>query len=290
MARELYRIEYQGRTAALSFSKSADAQGFQSMLNRTFDMDCSSSWSFVINSISYGVDWPTWWPRYESQRKQYIVSLNGALPLETLSLAAKKRQEEMWRRHGLCRKAGILTCENVHYPDFFEVSEIIAPPALDKVRESFPFGSFGYYVMACPPKTRLLDPENPGPMNEIWATQREFFVDNELLVPWPKIPAEVVATTASNQDLRKILMRYGAKASLTRALNESNFLDICRTQQCAENELKELSIPKMLWCRMPPSMLTWSQLQAYRWLVRGLGGSLFDMYEGLSQAALAAPE
>lgn len=286
MSRTNYKIAFEQRRATLTFSRSIDALAFQSALYT----EQSGSWPFVIESINCGVDWPIWWPRYERQRNRYLALLDGAPRINSLPLGKKDLKAEMWRRNELCSRASIATCEDVHYPDFFEIEEIVHPCALDEARESFPKNTFGQYIMACPPKNRLLDPKSPGVLNEVWAEQQEFFIDSELLVPWSKIPSEVIATAASNQNLRVVISRYGGKAHSARVTNERTFLEISTTEQCATDTLRELSIAKEQWCRMPPQGLRWEQLQAYRWLARGLGGSLFDMFRGFGNTALDSPE
>lgn len=286
MARTNYRIAFEQHAATLTFSRPIDALDFQA----TLYTEQSGSWPFVIKSINCGVDWPVWWRRYERQRNHYLALLNGAPRMNALPLGKKDSKAEMWRRYELCSRAGIATCENVHYPDFFEIEEIVYPCTLDETRESFPKDTFAQYIMACPPKDRLLDPKNPGVLNEVWAEQQDFFIANGLLVPWSKIPSEVIATAASNQNLRMVITRCGGKTHSARAINERTFLDIAKTEQGATDTLRELSIAKEQWCRMPPQGLSWEQLQAYRWLARGLGGSLLDMFTGFGNTALDCPE
>lgn len=280
MARDLYTIKLHEKVATLSFSRQKDAEDFEKLLYAAFCTNQSGSWTFVIGTITCGVDWPTWWSHYQIQRQTYLTLRGDSPPLKDLCLAAKALQEEKWRRYDLCSKNGLATCEDVHYPDFFEIEEIVKPQDLDGARELFPEGVFGAYIMACPPNNRLIDIENPFVLDAIWAEQREFFIENKLLVNGDKIPADVVISTASNQSIRAIIKRHGKKALPTRSGNESLLLNISNIDPCALSELRNLSTLRPLWCRMPPPGFSWSQLQAYRWLSRGLGGSLFNMFEG----------
>lgn len=282
MSRTNYRITFQQYAATLTFSRPIDALDFQAALYT----EQSGSWPFVIKSINCGVDWSAWWPRYERQRNRYLTLLDGAPRINALPFGKKDLKAEIWRRHELCSRAGIATCEDVHYPDFFEIEEIVYPCTLDETRESFPKDTFGRYIMACPPRDRLLDLKNPGVLNEVWGEQQDFFIASELLVPWNKIPSAVVATAASNQNLRLVIARHGRKTHSARATNEQTFLEIAKTEQCATDTLRELSIAREQWCRMPPQGLRWEQLQAYRWLVRGLGSSLLDMFTGFGNTDL----
>lgn len=286
MPRINYRVEFEGRAANLTFSQSIDALEFQSI----FYMEKFGSWSSVISAMSLGVDWPAWWSRYESQRSRYKELLDGNLPLAQLSLGKKSRQIEMWRRHEICMRSGFAKCEYVHYPDFFEIEEIVRPCVLDDVREGFPRNVFGQYIMACPPNDRLIDFDNSLILNEVWKEHQSFFIERGFLVPWSKIPAEVVAAASSNQNLRETIVAHGGKAESARAANEYLFIEIATREPRVTEALRILSIPKNQWCRMPPSGLSWSQLQSYRWLARGLAASLFDMYEGLTASGLSAPE
>lgn len=290
MSRKEYKIKFRERTAVLSFSRPIDALEFDSLLNTAFCTNQSGSWATVIGFMSCGVDWPAWWPRYERQRNRYHSLLAGAPTLNALTMSAAKLKEEKRRRYGLCFRSGITTCEDVHYPDFFEIEELVLPYVLDEIREDFPVGVFGPYIMACPPLDRLIDPGNPGPLNGVWSAQRDFFIEKNILVPWKKIPPEVIATSASNQNLRTVITRHGGKVGSSKVINEISFIEISRENPSVAVELRELSIPKHQWCRMPPPNLSWKQLQAYRWLSRGLCGSLFDLFSGLNYTELSAPE
>lgn len=200
--RNSYTISWGNAKATLEFSRSSDAEAFENNVNELSNTHRSGRWWFVVDSITFGVDWPIWWERYQALRNRYRGLLEEDINLRDLKLSAKLRKKEMWRRYDLYAQNRIATCESVHYPDFYETSEMIKPAQLDGWRERFPSGSFGQYVMSSPPNGRLIDLSDTGDYDQVWSDHQSFFVEHDMLVNGSAIPASVVAAYATNQDLR----------------------------------------------------------------------------------------
>lgn len=235
-------------------------------------------WDFVISCMDFGIDWPKWWSIYQEQRARYFSALGTSVFLHKLTLNDSDFRKEAWRRYDLCVTLGIATSNEAHYPDLFEVTEFVKPGWLDDARISFPDKAFGRYVMACPPRGRLLDPDEPGAMNEVWAEHSDFFKANDLLAYGDDVPIEAIVPLAPNSYLRELLKRHDVKPAALRKANEKLLLETIHGDENEAAALRTKVVAPNLWCRMPPRDLSWDQLQAFRWQSRAMGGALADVF------------
>lgn len=238
----------------------------------------SGIWDFVIRCMDLGIDWPKWWQIYEEQSSRYFHALGASAFLDELVLNDGEFRKEKWRRWEVCADLGIATSEEVHYPDLFEVVESVKPERLDDARQDFPDRVFGRYVMACPPRRRLLDPDNPGAMNAVWEQHADFFKAFDLLAHGDDVPIEVAVLNAPNAYLREILKRHDVKPAALRKANERRVIEAIAGDEIEATTIRAKVIAPNLWCRMPPRDLSWSQLQAFRWQSRAMGGALADVF------------
>lgn len=274
--REIFGIDCNGRKASISCATVDEANLFRELLDN--ENLRSGAWRFVIRTIDLGVDWPVWWSTYEYQRSLYLDALGGAPALMDMDMTDNERRKESWRRYDLCNTLRLATCEEVHYPDVFEVKDLVRPERLDEIRSIFPAESFGRYIMACPPNGRLINPSVPFILDEVWSEHFEFFVEHGLLVQGSDMPMDVVIERSKNTQLREMLKRHGIKPFTRRNQNERLALDIVTKDVNEATLLRESVVARELWCRMAPASLSWAELQAFRWQSRGMAGALFDVY------------
>lgn len=245
---------------------------------RHLDELSSGVWAFITRCMDLGIDLPSWWAKYEDQKATYFSALGTSAFLHDLAMNDGDFRAEKWRRYELCVGLGIATCEEVHYPDVFETVESVRPERLDGVRSDFPAEAFGRYLMACPPRNRLLNLEQLLVLDEVWGEHAEFFKGAGLLTQGAEIPLEVVLSEAPNAAMREVLKRHGIKAAALRKANERLVLAAIANDEAEQEALRETVIAPALWCRMPPEGLSWDQLQAFRWQSRAMGGAVVDLF------------
>lgn len=235
-------------------------------------------WKLIQSAICNGIDWPTWWGQYSIDRQRYLDQIAGLQFFDDTHFAndAAARTEK-WRRVDLCIKLDGLASEEVHFPDYYEtVSLVPADRIIPKIRWMTDF-QLANYVIKCYPRHRLFQiDENSTADENFWQDHSEEFEAHGLVSSGTCIPVQTVLKNMPNTDLRKLLAKFGTKASARRVDNEHMLHHLCAGNPRVEAAVCEAGVDEALRCKMPPDGITWAELQAYRWQIRGMTGSLFD--------------
>lgn len=262
----------------LKASDESAAWNFSFQLDETVSSYSGGIWRLIESAICNGIDWPVWWQQYASDRERYFDKTAGLLFLdETHFPNDAAARSEKWRRVNLCLALGGLTSENVHFPDFYETCSMVrAEEVIPQIRWMNDF-QLANYVTKCFGRHRFFrtDEDSIADAN-FWQINADEFETQGLVTSGVDIPLKPLLGHMPNTEMRKVLARFGIKSKPRRSANEELLHELSAQKRGVEEAIREAACGSALRCKMPPAGLEWSDLQAYRWQIRGMIGSLYD--------------
>jgi len=274
-----FRVRVSGSIpVVLKATDDTSAWRFSLQLNDTVSTYSGGIWKLIESAICNGIDWPVWWRQYDIDRTRYLDRTAGLLFLDDTRFPNEAAaRAEKWRRVDLCLALGSLVSEDVHFPDFYETTSLVsAERIVPRIRWMDDF-QLSNYVIKCFPRHRLFRIDETSVVDaNFWQQQAVEFEGRGLVTSGWSIPLRVVLGSMSNSNLRQLLAEFGGKAWPRRLDNEETLYALCSTNPRAEEVVREAGVDNALRCKMPPNGVDWSELQAYRWQIRGMIGSLND--------------
>jgi hypothetical protein len=261
-----------------------DSIAFKEQYERTTSTYEGGIWRLIECAIASGVDWPAWWPPYQRDRARYIAALDGAPFIEAMPFASgKAKVEEKWRRYELCQSIGVYAPEEVHVPDLYEVLHMVHAEELFQKLEPLHRSTRASYVIKCFPRRRIFADQRDV-VDDVWVDARSELLALGLLATGDDIPAEAALWLVPNKELKRIVRMKGIQSSASRVRNELVIREfLAKEDSSVEAAVREGALRNDMYCKMPPPGVSWDQLQAYRWQIRGIVGCLFDLTENHSK-------
>lgn len=265
----------------LKASDEASALDFWQLMEDSVLREPGGVWRLIQGAICNGIEWPIWWAQHIIDRDRYFEQTAGlAFLCDTKFANDAAARAEKWRRVDICVALQGLVSEDVHFPDFYEtISLVSSEDVIPQIRWMSDY-QLQNYVIQCYEKHRLFSMSDvPLADDNFWPEEADELEARGLVTSGISIPLRVLLSGMRNADLRTLLLKFGKKPYARRLDNEAALYALSSLSPDVVEAIRLAGTTPELRCKMPPQGVTWEQLQAYRWQIRGMIGTLYDFLQ-----------